>query len=165
MSDEGTFAAGSFLSEKVRPARAGDSSAIAALLKGAADRGLILPRSEREVRQYIDSFLVALVQGEVVGCVALRDFGEGLFEVRSLVVDDRFAGCGLGSRLVRGMLEEAKRREGRQVFTLTYRSRLFQRLGFVRVDKSQFPQKVWSDCSICPKRDDCDETALLYQVR
>jgi amino-acid N-acetyltransferase len=35
----------------------------------------------------------------------------------------------------------------------------------VTVDKALFPEKIWSDCQACPKRDRCDEEAVLREVR
>ena len=51
-----------------------------------------------------------------------------------------------------------------RVFALTYRANFFCRLGFRIVSKELFPQKIWSDCSVCPKKDRCDETAVLMEL-
>jgi len=40
----------------------------------------------------------------------------------------------------------------------------FEKLGFVRVDKSQLPQKIWTDCLKCSKFPDCDEVALVSDL-
>ena len=40
----------------------------------------------------------------------------------------------------------------------------FRRLGFQVVDKYSFPPKIWSDCCVCPKKDHCDETAVMIGV-
>ncbi len=57
-----------------------------------------------------------------------------------------------------------ERGEKARVFALTYRADFFQTLGFRIVDKGMFPEKIWSDCIICPKRYRCDETAVLLEV-
>ena len=33
------------------------------------------------------------------------------------------------------------------------------------VDKDTLPLKVWSDCVRCPKRDGCDEIAMVRTLR
>jgi hypothetical protein len=32
------------------------------------------------------------------------------------------------------------------------------------IDKYTFPPKIWSDCCVCPKKDHCDETAVVIDV-
>src|SRR5208337_4001858 len=50
------------------------------------------------------------------------------------------------------------------VFALTYEQAFFEKLGFAVVDKSALPLKVWSVCIKCPKRDGCDEIAMVKTV-
>ena len=50
------------------------------------------------------------------------------------------------------------------MFALTLQVEFFARLGFVQVDKAIFPQKVWLDCRQCPKRHQCDETAMELRL-
>ena len=150
---------------RIREALPSDAAAIAELLAAPAAAGLILPRSEEDIRSLIGNFQVAATDdGGLAGCVALRDFGNGLLEVRSLAVHPESRGAGLGTRLVEAAVRRARQVGGRLVFALTYRPSLFERLSFTRVDKEMFPDKVWHDCSKCPKRDFCDETALLLHL-
>lgn len=97
----------------------------------------------------------------VVGCVALTIIWADLAEVRSLAVDETYRGRGIGSKLVQWTVEEARRLRIRKLMTLTYEQRFFEKLGFVVVDKETLPLKVWSDCVRCPKRDGCDEIAMV----
>ena len=48
--------------------------------------------------------------------------------------------------------------------SLTYEQRFFEKLGFEVVPKESLPLKVWSDCVRCPKRDGCDETAMVLTL-
>ncbi len=146
-----------------RAAVKSDSAAMVELMKPAVDSRLVLPRTQVEIEEHIERFLVAEAGGRVIGCVALRDFSEGLFEVRSLVVDKSCEGRGVGSELVKLAMSRARECQGLRLFSLTYRPRLFARLGFAQVDKGLFPQKVWADCSKCAKREQCDEIAMLYR--
>ncbi len=146
------------------PAGPEDVRPIVDLLEPYARQELVLARTAEEIGQYIANFTVAKAGDRVVGCVALRDFGDGLEEVRSLAVESGWSGHGLGSKLVQAALEHAVRRQANRVFALTLRPHLFERLGFVVVDKEMFPQKVWSDCRKCSKLACCDETALLIKL-
>lgn len=147
---------------QIRPASPADAAAIVRLMAPYVAEGLLLPRPAEDIPSR--DFLVARQDGEVRGCVALRDFGDGLHEVRSLAVHPESGGSGIGSLLVNMAVRLAAERGCRRLFTLTRRPRLFQRQGFRRVPMSLFPEKVWSDCSVCPRRDCCDEFALLLDL-
>ena len=145
----------------ILPARPEQAGAISALLQPYVKEGIVLPRPPHEVRVHIGNFLTAVRDDEVIGAVAVRDFGGGLYEIRSLVVAPQWSGRGIGSRLVREAVAFAETRGAARIFALTMRPRLFERLHFVQVDKNLFPQKVWSDCVKCPKRACCDEVAVF----
>jgi amino-acid N-acetyltransferase len=81
--------------------------------------------------------------------------------VRSLAVDGRFIGRGIGRQLVEWCVEEARRLHIRKLMSLTYEQRFFEKLGFEVVPKESLPLKVWSDCVRCPKREGCDEIAMV----
>ncbi|MBR4220913.1 MAG: GNAT family N-acetyltransferase [Victivallales bacterium] len=130
------------------------------------DRQQILPRSEEEIRQNLEHFLLAVSvkDGALMGTVALRDFGGGLFEIRSLTVAKECERQGLGTRLVKASVELARQQGAKRIFTLTMRQGLFQRCGFNQVCIMRFPGKVQVDCLNCPKKEHCDEVALLLEV-
>ena len=147
----------------IRRAAEGDIDAIHRLLDFYADQGKVLRRSREDIRERLANFVVAVdpADDSVVGCGAVRDFGGALFELRSLVVDDRRRGEGIGRALVEAIIA-AKREagEGAQLFTLTCEPRFFERLGFTLTDREKFPPKIWSDCRNCPRNQCCNETAL-----
>ncbi len=148
----------------IRPAEAEDIAGIHAFLQPFAAQQQILPRTEEDIRRCLANFRLALSStGRIVGTVALRDFEEGLQEIRSLAVASEVANHGLGSRLVEAAKLFSLERKARRVFTLTTHPALFQRLGFAIVSMETFPQKVQFDCLACPKRQACDETALLWE--
>ena len=84
--------------------------------------------------------------------------------MRSLAVDENFTGRGIGRRLVEWCVDEARRLQIRKLMSLTYEQKFFEKLGFVVVDKDSLPLKVWSDCVRCPKRDGCDEIAMVREL-
>ena len=149
----------------VRPAAESDVRPICDLLDEYARRHLLLKRTPEDVLEKLKNFRVGELDGEFACCLSLRDFGDGLYEVRSLAVREKFNNRGIGSRLVSGAVEQL-RSLGRpvRVFALTYRANFFCRLGFHIVGKEMFPQKIWSDCSVCSKKDCCDETAVLMEL-
>ncbi len=148
----------------IESAREEDAYKIPELLAPWVARQIVLPRTPQDILEHLGNFLVARREGALVGVVAVRNFGDGLNEIRSLAVGSGFEGAGLGSSLVQGAIALACKRHAKRIFALTMRPRLFQRLGFKVVDKELFPQKVWSDCSKCPKRDCCDEVAVSLDL-
>lgn len=147
-----------------RKAARTDIDAVCSLLAEPAQRREILPRSRESVELDIGNFLVAETGEKLVGCVTLRDYDNGLFEVRSLVVDRRWNGLGIGTQLLDEALAEAGEEGATRVFALTYRPNLFKRRDFTVVPKSHFPQKVWEDCRHCSDRDNCREIAVVKNI-
>ncbi len=151
----------------LRPAAMSDVKEIHAVLKVFADQGLLLGRSLSSLYDHLRDYQVFIAETgtgpEVVGVCSLHICWEDLAEVRSLAVTEPFWGRGVGSRLVRGCLDEAVRLGISRVFTLTYKPDFFKRFGFVEVDKNNLPHKVWSDCVNCPKFPDCNEVAMIWE--
>jgi amino-acid N-acetyltransferase len=150
---------------KIRAATVRDVHAMAGLIGMYAQRGKMLFRSNAELYEAVRDFQVAVEAdggGEkVVGVGALEIIWADLAEVRSLAVDPAAQGRGVGKALVQAVVEEARRLLIHKVFALTYEQAFFEKLGFVMVEKAALPLKVWSGCIKCPKRDGCDEIALV----
>ncbi len=147
-----------------RRARAEDADAVYRLIEHYAAQGLLLPRTEEDVRANIDHFLALSLGGRVVGCVALEPYGSDLAEIRSLAVAPEHAGGGRGARLVRFALAVAKRRRIARVFAVTHAPEFFERLGFARTERQAITEKVERDCRTCPKQASCALTALVFTV-
>ena len=150
----------------VRPAEIGDVDAIFELLELYTASGVVLKRSKEDIADYLKNFVVAVDNGSVCGCCAARHFGNDLYEVRSLVVSPECQGKGIGRLLVTFIIDRLDREvPGWRLFTLTLQDKFFQTLGFSVVEKEIFPEKIWSDCSKCPKYHCCDEIALLLEKK
>lgn len=149
---------------QIRPATLRDVSRIHEIVNGHAELGKMLFKSYAQLYEDLRDFAVAEEGGQVVGCVALGIIWADLAEVRSLAVDPACIGRGLGRQLVEWCIEEARRLQIRKLMALTYEQRFFEKLGFVVVEKDTLPLKVWSDCVRCPKRDGCDEIAMVREL-
>lgn len=148
----------------IRKAVLQDARQIHRLLLTYAKDGLVLPRSLMEIFEAIRDFYVFVDQEQVVGAAALNICWEDLAEVRSLVVDAKFSGRGIGQQLVHACLDEARLLGIGRVFALTYQQAFFEKLGFMVTDKSELPQKIWGDCIKCAKFPECDEIALSLSL-
>lgn len=148
----------------IRKARIDDIDFLYDLIQHYAEQGIMLPRMKEALSELLDTFVVAEDEGQLVGCGSLCALGTKLVEIRSLGLLADYKGNGLGSKLVDFLVEEAKRQQFPQVMALTYEARFFERLGFVRVNKEIFPEKVWRDCIHCKKYHCCDEIAMLKEI-
>ncbi|MFO7784922.1 MAG: N-acetyltransferase [Thermodesulfobacteriota bacterium] len=144
-----------------------DVKPIHRLLYGFAEQGLLLARSLSELYDHLRDFYVLEDENRpdwMVGACALGVCWDDLAEIRSLAVAEECQGMGYGRRLVEACLEEARALGIHSVFALTYVDPFFRRLGFVEVEKSVLPHKVWADCLKCAKFPDCDETAMTRDL-
>jgi len=154
---------GKVIQTNIRPARMGDVKEIHNLLKHFAGKGLLLGRSISSLYDQLRDFVVYDDNG-VQGVCSLHICWDNLAEIRSLAVAEDRQGVGIGEALVKVCLEEAKRLDIGQVFTLTYQAPFFRKLHFVEIEKSELPHKVWSDCLHCPQFPDCDEEAMIWMA-
>ena len=149
----------------LRAAHPADMPAVAGLINGYAERGLMLPRVPEQLARHFREFVVVTDgDGKVMGCAALRVYTAQLAEVVALAVAEEAQGMGVGRMLVQAIEEEARALGVGTVFALTLRDSFFHRLGFRTVPKELFPQKVWADCRTCPSRDACMEIAVVREV-
>jgi amino-acid N-acetyltransferase len=148
----------------LRSARVVDVPAIQRLVNQFADRGEMLPRSLSEIYENVRDYVVVERDGEIAGCCALHVTWGDLAEVKSLAVRDDLRGGGLARQLVEACLGEAGRLGLPRVFVLTYLPAFFARFGFCQVEKSELPQKVWSECIRCPKFPDCGEVGMVRDL-
>jgi len=148
----------------MRKARVGDVRTIQGLIEASASKGEMLPRSLSEIYDHLRDFYIYEQHRSLVGTCALHICWEDLAEIRSLAVLEVERRKGIGSKLVRVCLREARRLDIRRVFVLTYKPSFFQKFGFEVVDKATLPHKIWSDCLKCVKFPDCDEIAMMLQL-
>lgn len=148
----------------LRPAEMRDVHNIHLLLHDYAAQGVLLDRSEEDIAFYLKNFTVAVDEnGLLLGCMAVRDFGNDLLEVRSLAIQPGLRKSGIGRKLVGKAIARLDEERGSyRLFALTLQPGFFEKLNFEIVEKELFPEKIWADCVHCPKRDRCDEIAVIY---
>ena len=108
----------------IRPARRGEMPRIRELIQIFPNELLQseLPR--------VQSFFVAVLNGEIVGCCALRVYSKRLAEVRSLAVHPDHRGQGIAGRLVDVCRERGRERGVRQLLAVTSEPEFFEGHGF-----------------------------------
>ncbi len=140
------------------------------LINSYASSNLILPRGPKYFYENIRDFVVVEVVGEgaeskIMACGSLHVLWEDVAEIRALAVYPRFRQRGLGSKIVRYLIEEALQMGIEKVFALTLEVEFFEKLGFKPKTKEELPLKVWGECTQCPKYFQCDETGLIFDTR
>jgi amino-acid N-acetyltransferase len=146
----------------IRPATVNDVPRISEIINSHAELGRMLFKSYAQLYEDLRDFGVYQGDdGQILGCAALSIIWADLAEIRSLAVDETARGRGIGRQLTEWVIGEARRLQIRRIMSLTYEQAFFEKLGFVVVDKDTLPLKVWSDCVRCPKRDGCDEIAMV----
>lgn len=149
---------------RARKARLSDAAAIYALIASYAAEGILLPRTEENVREHLGTFLVLEDKGKVAGCVSLENYGADLAEIRSLAVSPGIRGRGLGGRLVEFALTEARRKKIVRVFAVTHAPEFFVRHGFAASSRHALREKIERDCCTCPKARRCRLIAVIANV-
>jgi len=148
----------------IRKAKMEDVHNIKALLSSYAKKRLLLDRSLVCLYENIRDYFVAEKDAKFAGCCALHFCWEGLAELRSLAVKEKFKENGYGMRLVQAALEEAKQFGAKKVFTLTFVPDFFKKAGFIEIPKEQLPQKIWAECIHCVHFPNCRETAMEIKI-
>lgn len=149
----------------IRKAILADVRSIHSLLNHFADQRQLLPRSLSEVYENLQQFFVVVKRKDVVGCCALYITWDDLAEVKALAVASDYQSQGLGTWLLKTVIQEAKKLGVKTLFTLTIRENLFEKFGFRKAKKSALPHKVWTECVRCPYfPDSCIETSLILDL-
>jgi len=136
-----------------------------ALVEDEVKRGIILKRSDDEVATNIRSYILAFYNDELVGYGALHIHSMELAEIRSLIVNEKARGLGIGKKIVNYCIDEAKELNVKEILVLTYIASFFEKLGFKEIDKESIPEhKIWLDCVKCIHFPVCNEISLIYKV-
>jgi amino-acid N-acetyltransferase len=150
---------------KIRKAKISDLKQVHKLINEYAKKEEMIPRSLSELYENMRDFIVCEYNANICGVCALHIMWEDLAEIRSLAVDSEYQKIGIGKNLVRQCLKEAKLLGLQKIFALTYHPEFFKKLGFVDIDKSSLPQKIWGDCLRCPRFPGCDEYAVIIEIK
>jgi amino-acid N-acetyltransferase len=148
----------------VKKAKMSHAKEIHTLINNYAKKGELLPLSLYNIFEHIRDFYIIEKDGQVVGCCALKPAWKDTGEIRSLAIKEEEQNKGLGEKLVKKALEDAKELGLKKVFCLTNKPTFFEKMGFKKVSKKSLPQKIWKDCVDCIKFPQCDEVALIYFI-
>jgi len=127
----------------VRPAKTTDVRSIRDLIDVYSVDGSLLSKATVTIFEQIQEFLVAEIDGTVIGCGALHVMWEDLAEVRTLAVRPDQAKHGIGSEILQQLLSNARSLGITRVFCLTFVKDFFGRHGFVEIDDTPVGHDVY----------------------
>jgi len=148
----------------IRKARVDDVKKIKMLINHYAKLNQMLPRSLNELYENIRDFSLYTESDKIYGCCALHVGWEDLAEIKSLAVARSRTKRGIGAKLLKQCLAEARILKVKKVFALTYIPDFFTRFGFKLIDKQELPHKIWSECVKCVHFPDCGENAMMKEM-
>lgn len=92
--------------------------------------GKLLPRTFSELEGLLDTFFLAEIDGELVGCAALEIYSPKLAEIRSLAVAPTAQGKGVGKQLVQACVTLAHERHIYEIMAISSSEAFFKACGF-----------------------------------
>ncbi|MDZ7886245.1 MAG: amino-acid N-acetyltransferase [Mycobacterium sp.] len=128
----------------VRRASTSDVPAIKALVDIYAGR-ILLEKNLVTLYEAVQEFWVAELAGEIVGCGALHVLWADLGEVRTVAVNPKVRGHGVGYRVVDQLLKVARDLHLSRIFVLTFETEFFGRHGFTEIDGTPVSAEVFEE--------------------
>lgn len=149
----------------VRRARVQDAVGISRLNNTFADKGQMLKRTPEMIALAIDDYAVVQnTAGELLACGALKEYSPSVAEVAAIAVSREAHGKGLGRAIVSAVEALARKRGIYDVFALTLQPEFFSAIGYLRVDRARYPEKIRRDCLGCVRRFACNETCFAKNL-
>jgi amino-acid N-acetyltransferase len=152
-------------SPTLRQATPDDARAIHELITRHRDEGRLLPRHLAEIAVHTSRFVVAVDEGEVVGCVDLAPLSRTVAEIRSLVVDEDARSSGIGRQLIDAVVSRAETAGFERVCAFTHAPSYFVQLGFSIVPHDWLPEKISANCATCSQFRTCGQWAVMLPLR
>lgn len=147
-----------------RKANFHDIEVIYNLINNYATEGVMLVRSRNTLYETLRDMIVAEENGEIIGVGGLHIIWHELAEIRAMAISPHFTRKGIGTEIVKRLIDDGSIYGIKKVFALTYKPSFFKALGFHEISKDELPHKVWKECINCPKFPNCDEIAMKINL-
>ena len=131
----------------VRHARTRDVPVIRRLIDENVASGRLLDKPTVNLYEDILEFTVAeaAADGAVAGCGALHVMWDDLAEIRTVAVDERRRGAGIGHLIVDELLDRARDVGVSRVFVLTFAVPFFASHGFTEISGTPVAPEVYAE--------------------
>jgi len=149
---------------RLRTAEVREAKKLHALVQANLEEGHLLPRTLGELTVHAPRFVVAVKGRAIVGCAELAPLSPTVAEVRSLAVDGRSRGSGVGVMIVDELRRRARREGFEKLCAFTHAPGYFTNMGFSIVPHTWLLEKIFTDCVKCPQFRTCGQYALVVPL-
>ena len=132
------------MSVVIRAAKTTDVKKIRAIVNTYAVERKLLSKETVTLFESVQEFVVAEVDGEVVGCGALHVLWEDIAEVRTVAVVEQMHGKGVGHLILENILVRAKEVGVKKVFCLTFETKFFGSHGFKEIQGAPVEPEIYT---------------------
>ena len=129
----------------VRGARTADVVAIRRFIDFYSPKRILLDKPTVTLYEDVPDFMVAELDGEVVGCGALHVLWADLAEVRTLAVDPACQRSGVGHHILEALIERARGLGVERIYCLTFEVDFFAAHGFAPIDGTPVEPEVYEE--------------------
>lgn len=156
----------------IRRATLADVMPIHALIQSYPDELILRPLNN--IVENIDRFTVAVEGEQIIACACWQILPEvgnpegATVELQSVAVNKAYRGKGVGTKLVKFLLQRIEGFRPVQAIVLTFEPEFFGKLGFKKIEKTQIIHKIYRGCIYCTKHTNpftCPEIAMALQLR
>ena len=133
---------------KIEKATLNDVKKIHDLIEDYSKQGFMLYRATIDLQHNIRNYFVCKEGKRLLGCCALRVWDGKSAEIYALAVDKKQMGKGIGSKLIKSCISEAKQIKIPFVFTLTFRPSLFEKFKFKTIKVKNLPKIIFTEKTV-----------------
>lgn len=136
----------------LRAMQAQDIPSVLSLMDSFVKKGILLARTEKQLKAELDSYIVYNVDGGIHACAALKVYQESgaqsQAEICAVAVDPSYGNMGVGPKLINYLLDKARAQKISSVFVMTTQTAdFFEKLGFAPDSIDSIPAErkaLWS---------------------
>ncbi len=132
---------------KVRQMEQTDIPSVLAIMKPFVESGKLLPRTETQISEGLEDYIVYELDGGIHACAALHFYEDGQAEIAAVAVDENYAHMGIGPKLIDTLISQAGEGGASSVFIMTTQTAdWFEKLGFEEDTLESIPEerrKLW----------------------
>ena len=132
---------------KVRAMEQTDIPSVLAIMKPFVESGKLLQRTEEQLSDSLEDYIVYELDGGVHACAALHFYQDGQAEIAAVAVDENYAHMGIGPKLMDNLIGQASEGGAESIFIMTTQTAdWFEQLGFEEDVLDSIPEerrKLW----------------------
>ena len=132
---------------KVRQMEQTDIPSVLAIMKPFVESGKLLSRTEAQIAEGLEDYIVYELDGGIHACAALHFYEDGQAEIAAVAVDENYAHMGIGPKLIDTLISQAGEGGATSIFIMTTQTAdWFEKLGFEEDSLDSIPEerrKLW----------------------